>query len=71
MIDIWLSMNSCIRDKEDNIFFIELNKEPKLLGRLKGHTIKNHTIHIDVQVNNPINFINVKVNVDWDGVTVE
>lgn len=73
MIDIYLSMNSCVRDKNDNVFYIEMNKKPQLLGKLTGHSVKGSTLNIEIttKLKQSIDFISINVSVTKDCVKVE
>ena len=70
MIDMWLSMNSCVRDKNDDIYFVDGGK-PQYLGTLDGYSIKDGVLNINVRAKQSIDFINVNVTITKDGVEVE
>ena len=71
MIDIYLSMNSCVRDKNDNVFYIELGEEPQLLGQLTGHYIKNGILNIDITAKQNVDFLTINVTITKDNIKVE
>lgn len=62
MLDMYLSMNSCVLDKENNIYYIELNTAPKLVGKYISHKITNNTLIINMKLEEGISLINVEVN---------
>ena len=47
LIDLYLKMNSCERDKEDNIYFISpSSNEKKVIGKLEGYDIKDGVFNL-------------------------
>ena len=51
MIDMYLKINSCERDRNDNIYQISETNEKVLLGKIKDYRINTNTgklvLHID------------------------
>ena len=71
MIDMYLSMNSCVRNKNDDIFLVDVFGKQQYVGKLTGHRVEGSTLHIDVTAKQSINFINFKFTVTKDGVEFE
>lgn len=66
MIDIYLKMNMCVRDKDNNIYIVESNDNKKLIGKIKDYKIKDGVLDIVISPKEPIQFLQIKVSLDKD-----
>jgi hypothetical protein len=66
MVDMYLKMNSCERDRDNNIYFVDPmdNSKRDLIGMLKEVDIKNGVLNITYKADSPISFIRVRVRME-------
>jgi len=59
LVDIYLQINGCRRDKSNKVYFGTGDKE-ELVGVLKKHYIENGTLYIEFESYSPIKFLNIQ-----------
>lgn len=71
MVDLYLSMNSCERDKNNNVFLIDQfdNTKRKLLGTIKRTSVEKGVLNIviDYKLELPLSFIQINVDLEKNG----
>lgn len=71
MVDMYLSMNSCERDKNNNVFLIDQfdNTKRKLLGTIKRTSVEKGVLNIviDYKLELPLSFIQINVDLEKNG----
>jgi len=72
MIDMYLKMNSCERDKDNNVFLIDQldNTKRELLGTIKRTSIEKGVLNIVINYKkrvSPLSFIKINVDLEKDG----
>lgn len=68
MLDMYLKMNSCQRDKDNNVYFVDPldNSKKELVGELSKYYVRDGTLYIDIikKVERPLEFIQINVCMD-------
>lgn len=68
MVDMYLKMNSCERDKNNKVYFVDPvdNSKREFIGILDKVDLKDGTLYINVikKVEKPIKFIQININMD-------
>lgn len=71
MVDMYLSMNSCERDKNNNVFLIDQfdSTKRKLLGTIKRTSVEKGVLNIviDYKLELPLSFIQINVDLEKNG----
>lgn len=70
MIDMYLKINMCERDENNNVFFISEN-ERKHIGKITGYKIEDGVLDVNIVANQNINFIKLMATITKDGVEFE
>lgn len=61
MIDMYLSMQSCTRDKDNCIYYNETDGKKTLVGKIKKYEIVDGTLEVTITPKASVQFINIKV----------
>jgi len=61
MVDLYLSMQSCVRDADGNLYYNGMDGKRQFIGILENYEVVDGTLEITIKSEPNVQFVNVKV----------